>query len=53
MELWAISEALDIGLKIANPGTPITVFFDCQRAMRAIALLSKCQKNRFLRILVY
>ena len=52
-ELWAISEALDIALKIANPGTPITVLSDCQRARRAIALPSISQENQFLRSLVY
>ena len=52
-ELWAISEALDIALKIANPRTPITIFSDSQKALRAIALPFTSQENRFLRSLVY
>lgn len=52
-ELWAISQALDNALKIAKPGTPITILSDSQKALRAIALPVTSQENRFLRSLVY
>lgn len=53
-ELWAILEALSIGNKIAKIGsTPIKVFCDSQRALKAITLLFICQKDRFLRFFIY
>ena len=53
-ELWAISEALGIASKTANIGsTPITIFCNSQKALKAIALPFTCQKNRFLRSLIY
>ncbi len=53
VELWAITEALDIAEKLANPKTPITIFSDSQKALRTIALLFTSQENRFLRGQVY
>ena len=52
-ELWAISEALDIAEKIANPRTPVTILSDSQKALRAIALPFTSQENCFLRSHVY
>lgn len=38
-ELWAISEALGIARKTVNAGnTPITIFCDSQKALRAVVL---------------
>ena len=46
-ELWEISEALDIAKKKASVGnTPIEVFCDSQKALKAIALPLTCQENR-------
>lgn len=46
-ELWAISEALDIEKKIANPRkTPVTILSDSPKALRAIALPFPSQENR-------
>ena len=53
-ELWAISEVLGIASKTANVGsTPITIFGDSQKALKAIALPFTRQENRFLRSLIY
>ena len=52
-ELWAISEALEIAEKIANPKMPVTILSDSQKALRAIGLPCTSQENRFLRGHVY
>lgn len=47
-ELWAISEALAIAKKTVNVGnTPITIFCDSQKVLKAIALPPTYQENRF------
>ncbi len=47
-ELWAISEALGIAEKMpANSKTPVTIFSDSQRALRAIGLPFTSQENQF------
>ena len=52
-ELWAILEALVIAEKMAGPRTPITIFSDSQKALKAIALPFTSYENRFLRCQVY
>lgn len=52
-ELLAISDTLDIALKIASPRTLITIWSDSQKALRAIALPFTSQVNRFVRSQVY
>lgn len=48
-DLWAISEALDIAEKIANPKMPVTIWSDSHKALRAIGLLCTSQGNLLLR----
>ena len=54
VELWAISEALDVAKKTPTiRNTQITIFCDSQKALKAIAPPYTSQENLFLSGLVY
>ena len=53
-ELWAILKALEVALKVLDKKeAPVTIFCDSQRALRTIQSTASCNKNRFLRNLIY
>ena len=54
VEVWAISEALEIAKKLTSPRIwLVTIFSDLQKAFRIIALPCTPQENWYLRSLVY